>query len=486
MSTGRSSFRRNQSKGPVVDTAEFAPRPVVPGTVIFVVTLFFTGIFVKSGVPNPARLSAITVGIALVVSVFLDFRAGGVRNLVRTDLFTLLALYFLTLFEFLFPQEEFHHLANPVSVPPAVILVLWALGGLAVGRHLANLRRHPFANIFVRPVEPKFLVFLFVGAAALGYAHMLIAVNFDVMEMIHFFLEPRFSQPWQRGRLGDWKALLVELGLLIYLLPPLAGVIFARRTRYSKGALFLVGFLFLFTLFYGFTSGTRNVFASYVLTFLIGYSFALSADRKRELVVMGVVCAVVLLVSTILMLEFRTVGITNYFQGATKEVGSPERSLYVDYNLYAITMLVEVFPARHPYLGWEIPWNALIRPIPRALWKGKPEGLSMSIEDAVGAEGWTVAASMVGEAYMMAGTLGVIGTALFFGFITGWWGHLASPRNSDFGNLVYASGFFAAAISMRSLFTFSTAILPTLGALVVGALLIKKVRESKQENPFRR
>ena len=31
-----------------------------------------------------------------------------------------------------------------------------------------------------------------------------------------------------------------------------------------------------------------------------------------------------------------------------------------------------------PYLGWELPYLAIIRPIPRAIWKGKPLGMSFS------------------------------------------------------------------------------------------------------------
>jgi hypothetical protein len=123
----------------------------------------------------------------------------------------------------------------------------------------------------------------------------------------------------------------------------------------------------------------------------------------------------------------------------------------------------------------EVPYLALIRPIPRAVWPGKPEGMSTSIEDAVGAgAGWTVAATFAGEAYMSGGILAVIGTGLFFGFLTAWWNRLSSPQNSQFGILIYASGFFCAVISMRSLFFFTTALLPTLTAIVAGRFLLAK------------
>ena len=61
----------------------------------------------------------------------------------------------------------------------------------------------------------------------------------------------------------------------------------------------------------------------------------------------------------------------------------------------------------------------------------------------------TVAASFAGEAYMAGGMIAVLACGIFFGAATGWWSHLSSPKNSEMGLLIYASGFFAAVISMR-------------------------------------
>jgi hypothetical protein len=177
--------------------------------------------------------------------------------------------------------------------------------------------------------------------------------------------------------------------------------------------------------------------------------------------------AVFMVVGTYFMLEFRNVGFKNYVNGQYEPPDPDQRTLFVDYNLYTICRLVEVFPSKRPYLGWEIPYQALIRPIPRAFWKEKPEGLSYTIEDAVGNPGGTVAASFAGEAYMAGGMAAVVIIALCLGALTGWWSHLASQRNSELGILIYASGFFATVISMRSVFWIITALLPTGAALIV-------------------
>src|SRR5258708_7911099 len=173
------------------------------------------------------------------------------------------------------------------------------------------------------------------------------------------------------------------------------------------------------------------------------------------------------------MLKFRTVGFSEWLKNGEPPGASPEKSLFVDYNLWAIAQLVDVFPQNHPYLGWEVPYLALIRPIPRAIWPGKPEGMSLSIEDALGTQDMTVAASFAGEAYMAGGMIAVFATGLFFGAVTGWWSHLSSPKNSEMGLLIYASGFFAVVISMRSLFVFTTALMPTAAGIVIGTSIAR-------------
>ena len=93
----------------------------------------------------------------------------------------------------------------------------------------------------------------------------------------------------------------------------------------------------------------------------------------------------------------------------------------------------------------------------------------------------TVASSFVGEAYMSGGFIAIALTGLALGVFTGWWSALLSPRNSELGILIYASGFFAAVISMRSIFVVTTALLPTVAALVIGTyaarLLATKARQ---------
>lgn len=467
-----------------LDPTLAAPHAQGVGTALMLVGLLLTGVTLRGETPSQvAHYAAVGSGISIAISAIFDVRASGWRGLIRADLLALLALYFLTLFEFHFPQVNFDDLTTLALARQAVIACLLGFGGLAIGRHLPNLREHPLRELFAHPVPRSWLLLLFFGCFSIGFSHMLVSVDFNVIEMVEYFMMPRFTQPWTRGRLGDWKALLHELEMLLYLIPPLAGIILARRQNFSFIQLLLVLLGFAFVLFFGFASGTRNIFATYMVTALIGYSFARQKPRRHEILTLTVVIGLILVAATVFMLQFRQAGLKNYVQGRYIVTGPREESLFIDYNLFSICQLINVFPKKQEYLGLEVPYLALIRPIPRALWKGKPEGMSVTIEDAVGAEGITVAASMIGEAYMSGGLFAVFITSLFFGFATGWWSHLASTRNSELGILIYASGFFAAVISMRSLFAFTTALLPTAAAVIASYYLIKHLRNRLSARP---
>jgi oligosaccharide repeat unit polymerase len=393
----------------------------------------------------------------------------------------MLALAFVTLFEFLFEQGDFDMLVAPPSARLAVIVTLWGFAGLAIGRHLPNLRKHPLRDLFSQEVPRAWILMIFWGCFIGGFFYMAWCVNFNVAKMVDFFLQPRFTQPWQRGRYGDWKALLYEMSMLLFIVPPLGGIIVARRQRYGKFALVTVLAGFLFTLFYAFTTGTRNLFLSYLVTFLIGYGFAAPARRHIEFMVLCVAGAVTTVFATVVMLAFREVGLRDYLNNKTMIYLTRQETMFVDYNLYTVSRLVEVFPKRHAYLGWEVPYLAVVRPVPRAIWPGKPEGMSLTIEDVVDAKGCTVTASFIGEAYMSHGVLAVLLAGLFLGAMMGWWNRLAPSNNSDLGILIYASGFFAAVISMRSIYVFTTAILPTAASIAIAAWLVKIVRARRRQ-----
>jgi oligosaccharide repeat unit polymerase len=410
--------------------------------------------------------AAVGVGLSLLIATGVEV-AGGLRNMIRVDVLMLWALYGLTFLEYLFPQAD----ENMVTITAAVdgtTAVLLGFAGIAIGRHLVPWRSSFKAASF-EDVPPHSMFLLFMLAASLGYLHIFIAVNFDPLEMLHQMVLPRFEQSWARGRYGDLWALLAEVGALIYVIPPIAGLMFARASEFSFLQKFTVAIVALLTFFYGFASGTRSALAVYAITFFGAYIL-----YKRELKIwlvclQGLAVVLLLLIASVFMLDFRQFGLSNF---SSEEAAFD--TVYIDRNLPVISELTIAFPNTYDYLGLEIPFYALIHPIPRAFWPGKPEALSVTVESIVGTGQATIATTFVGEGYMSAGMLGVILAGILFGAAAEMWNRVGRDSASAFSLLLYASGFFCAITSMRSLLWTSVTVLPTIALWLYGKLFLSR------------
>src|SRR5262249_19943373 len=171
-----------------------------------------------------------------------------------------------------------------------------------------------------------------------------------------------------------------------------------------------------------------------------------------------------LAIGLVYMLQFRNVGLGSFaFEEADLN------TFYIDHNVVVISQLTDLFPSSFEFLGLEIPFNALIHPVPRILWPDKPTGLSVSIETAVhAASGMTVSATFIGEAYMAGGLMAVLLASLLFGAAAEKWNRMARNTNLPFPVLLYTSGLFCAAITMRSLLWMLPTMLPTLALWMYG------------------
>jgi len=413
-------------------------------------------------------IAAYGVGLSLSLATGLE-AAAGVRSLIRVDILMLWALYGLTCFEFLFPQPDIDALVSPEAAASGTFAMLLAFAGLVVGRHLIpGPREQMSAFMDVRPAD---IFFLLVLATLLGYLHVFLAVGFDPFEVLRQMALPRFAQSWSRGQFGgDLQSMLVEVGALIYLIPPIAGLIYARSKDYSAVQKVVVTVILLFTLYYGFSLGTRNIIATYVITFSGAYFMNRSKLTLWQVLYQGVPILVLLALGMFYMLEFRTVGLGN-FSFTENRIDT----VYVDHNLIVISELTEVFPTSYEFLGFEVPLNGLIHPIPRILWPGKPEGLSVSVETALGApSGVTVACTFIGEAYISGGMLAVLFVGVLFGAAAETWNRVGRQVNSPFAQLLYASGFFCAILTMRSMLWMSTAMLPTIALWLYGKFYARR------------
>jgi oligosaccharide repeat unit polymerase len=454
-----------------VRAADGIPRsPAIP-TLIMIFGLALTWLALPSTDSESIfGAAAIGVGVALLAATAVEAVAG-VRALIRTDNLMLWVFYGLTLLEFLFPQPDVNSSVSIDAAARGTGVVLLAFFGLVMGRHLVSTRSSPVAPV---DFKPGHLFALFLFAFIVGYLHIFIAINFDPIEMITQMARPRFTQPWGRGKLGDINALLYELSLLIYLLPPIAGFMFARAKQFSVIQKSIVISVLSLTFFYAFAQGTRNVLGTYVIAMFGAYVLSKPDLKLKRLLMVGVPLAVLLLFVSTLMLELRSAGGIGSLANDQRQYDT----LYIDHNMVNISNLTNVFPDVVDYLGLEIPYHSITKPIPRAFWPEKPEGLSTSIEAALGSYDGvtTLACTFAGEAYMAFGLTGVLITALLFGAAAGRWNRVGQNKESSFSQILYASGFLCAAMSMRSLLVMVPYMLPTLTMWIIGKCWLPKVR----------
>ena len=409
------------------------------------------------------RTAAIGAALAIGLGLFLETR--DVRSVVRTDFLIIAALFALTLLEFFFPQDAVEKMISAQSATRGVEALFLGFIGLIVGRSLVSQRRTVRrTNTMAVHWSATTLFRVYVLLFVVGFSHVFWSVGFDPVELINQMLRPRFSQPWSRGRLGGWTELWGELAkLAIYMVPAFAGAVLAKPFRFTLSQKIIVTSGLLLTLFFGFSSGTRNIFCIYILIFVVSYILLKPNISWKRLAAISCIAAVLLLASSYYMLQFRTVGLEGYIENSSSHKhGYRQETLFIDNNLPVISRLTEVFPDRADYLGWEQVSFALFRPVPRALWPSKPEKVSISAEDALGERGLTLSSTFVGEAYMMGGYLGVVGMGVLLGWLAGWWNRFGASLHSNAHVILYASGFFAAALSMRSTVWLTTAMLPTL------------------------
>ncbi|MGB0371579.1 MAG: hypothetical protein ACPGN3_09520 [Opitutales bacterium] len=443
-----------------------SPTPRLEGTVILLLCMMVAWLFVPESDPySVANHYAKWVLGGLGLAILFELNTMGFSRLIRVDWVCLVIFYALSYLEFLFSQPELNRVSTVERTSMACGLFNLGFVTIAISRHFVTSRKVRYIPAHQAFINYKILVGAFWAAFAIGFFHIFIAVDFSISRAIDAMMGARFSQPWGRGRLGDWKALLVELGLFVYLIPPIFGALLALRKKVPLIHLLTTAPVFLFTIFYGFSSGTRNIFGTYMITFIVAYLINQTKIRWAPMSVFIGICLFVTAWGSYHMLEFRNIGLKRYIKGEYYQSEKNRETLFVDFNLHYLGVLAEAFPERHDFLGTEVPVWALVKPIPRAVWAGKPEGLSVSIEEATGVEQMSVATTWVGESYMAFGLVGVVGTGVLIGIVCGLWNRRGSQYEIPLKKIIFASGFFAAALSMRSTFWFTTAILPTVAMI---------------------
>ncbi len=467
------------------------PSPV--GTVVLLMGVLIAYATIFKGTPSDmVRLAAVIVGLAILVSFSFEIQFTGFRNVIRVDNAAIFALYFLTLFEFLFPQPFFDELVTSEQTATGLHLVLIGIASVAIGRHLVP--GSPLRKISGRisPMTEREMFWFAVICFVLGHLHMWVAVGFNPIEWISQMLQQRFTQDWQQGRLGGWSSLLSELHWLTYILPAIAGYLWVRRKQIPVWMLVGIGGMLVLVLFAGISLGARYRFAFYVLSFIGGFMLSVKNLRAGRVIALGVPGAILILGILFFVVNFRNLGLrtavevlaTDEFQGysgARSEFfkfdgEGNDFKFIVDRNMYPLSVLPSHFPDRYPFLEDEILLNILVRPLPRALWPGKPESLSVTTEGILGIDSATIASTIIGEGFMAYGVPGVVVFCLVFGILLGLWNRIPISAGNPTLVILYSLGFVWAALAARSVVWISMGFLPVIALFLYAGYLLPVLR----------
>jgi hypothetical protein len=412
--------------------------------------------------------------LALIVEGYTNF-----RRLIRTDIAALISLYFLTFAEFLHPDVRILYDVPTGYAAFACQLVLAGTAALAIGRHLPL----PIGNrgAGLPHVANSSLLWIFASCMFLGYLWPLISVGFNPVELVDEMLGPRFGRPWGRGREGGWTSFLTELNLLLYVAAALAGYIVAKKRVFGPVQRLTVLLLTAAMLLFDFAEGTRNVVVIKVGLIIAVLIIANPKNRNGKTIALVALATFAVWVISGEVLKFRNIGLGSYVSDAAvaQEVGS---SFMIDNNLITLARTVRIFPSIYELPGSDIVVSAATKWVPRALWPGKPTEWGTSVEEAFGVgEGYTLALTFVGEAYLISGIPSLLIVSVLLGSLAATWNRIGEAARSNLDLILYLSGFFAAALAMRSIQFITVALVPTVAIYMFGRLM--RAKNSKLVSP---
>ncbi len=151
------------------------------------------------------------------------------------------------------------------------------------------------------------------------------------------------------------------------------------------------------------------------------------------------------------------------------------RGLRVDGNFASLSETLRVIPDETDFVGFQYLWYVAVRPIPRIFWSNKPMNMGFDLAQHSGQRGAALALSIVGEAYMSFGWLGIAIGGLLFGWLARMWSQLLERDYGVVGVAIYGLGTMALFIGVRSLLEFVLMSYPILCWFAVDRLVWKWV-----------
>ena len=151
------------------------------------------------------------------------------------------------------------------------------------------------------------------------------------------------------------------------------------------------------------------------------------------------------------MLAYRNTGFQAMLSPAERQSIEMRDYVAVDDNYYRLCQAIQLIHNDRPFVHLKFITYALVRPVPRVFWPGKPVGGGFDMADEEGLPGVSLSTSVVGELYMSFGLVAVLLGGWFYGRLAGMANQLL-PYTNKFGAVIlYSTMAMALFAGVRSL-----------------------------------
>lgn len=285
-------------------------------------------------------------------------------------------------------------------------------------------------------LEPKLIFRIGIAFFALGFCRFAIPASFNIPEMLSALQRSRFAAPWSRTAISSGLVVAVIDHFIYFgfLLPTLTVLLALRKGWTHRMTLALIALTLILTVFIA-HGGNRRIIGVMYGSAIVLWVLEQARLNLQRIVILAVT-GVAILSFLQFMLNYRSKGIALFDEQPNERVGAVINENYVvegelqrnsnvlikvDDNFLRLSQIVQVFDlvaenngGRYYFLAERPLIYALSRPIPRALWPGKPISPGFNLGQLVGL-GASLSSSIIADWYMCAGLLGVGLGGLFYG-----------------------------------------------------------------------
>jgi hypothetical protein len=375
----------------------------------------------------------------------LDSLATGLRSLVKPQYIFTFGLIYWLLLELI---QQLYELSLPGYDIFAgfLAIALFALAVLFGASGDSNIVSRWSRRLAQAHLSLNHTFFATVACFILALTYYLFRSGWSFEALLSEALRGRGMLPWSRGAYGDTWAALEGLTYFSYIIPTLLILqIRISRTPLSPQILISAALAFSSLMLIA-ADGSRRTVGAAIISALV--CWFLTADRGHpslKTFLVAICLVLVVLLSLNLLLQTRG----NWTRGLKIDAASYSAAR-VDDNFLRLCQTIEAVPTHAPYSGFSPVVFALVRPIPRVLWPGKPSGPGFTLHDYLGFRGVSLSISTVGELYTCFGFASVLAGGWLFGRLCRYWSKLLRYQGTLPVIGVYCAGYGTLFVGIRS------------------------------------